>query len=368
MKLAAISTLACLLVATPAAARPGDLIVGDSDAGMVLRIDPSTGAQSVIADDFGDGNPDGIAFDKRGNILVSAYENGFGDGDAVFKISRSGAVSTLTSGAPLGQPAYLDRSPEGRVYLADPIADSLFKLSPGGGEPVPFAANVSVPFGIEVAHDASLFVSGTDGVFRVNRQSGAAVDISPGLFFPGGMTLAPNGILFMASETDDSVYRINPQARTFAPIIDESSDLNSAYDVAIHPNGFLYLANNDEAVGTIERVDPGSGDLTEIASQSDPDSFLDFPEGIEVEPPMCKGRSATIVGSDEDDRLKGSKFADVIAGIGGRDRIRGVAGNDRLCGGKGRDRLRGGPGNDKLLGQQGRDSLNGGPGTDREKQ
>jgi acid phosphatase type 7 len=82
----------------------------------------------------------------------------------------------------------------------------------------------------------------------------------------------------------------------------------------------------------------------------------------------------TIRGTDEDDRLDGTRKRDVICGLGGDDVIRGLgrndvirggSGNDRLRGGRGRDRLYGGGGNDRLYGQSGRDRLVGGSGRDR---
>jgi hemolysin type calcium-binding protein/LVIVD repeat-containing protein len=79
----------------------------------------------------------------------------------------------------------------------------------------------------------------------------------------------------------------------------------------------------------------------------------------------CKGRTATLVGTQGKDILVGTDGKDVITSLGGNDRVRGVNGNDRLCLGKGKDRGKGGPGRDRLLGQQQNDRLNGGPGRDR---
>jgi hypothetical protein len=84
--------------------------------------------------------------------------------------------------------------------------------------------------------------------------------------------------------------------------------------------------------------------------------------------------SCTIRGTDEDDRLDGTRRRDVICGLGGDDVIRGLGGNDvlrggdgkdRIRGGKGKDRLSGGKGKDRLYGQSGRDRLVGGPDQDR---
>lgn|GEM_PF-1914395 len=92
---------------------------------------------------------------------------------------------------------------------------------------------------------------------------------------------------------------------------------------------------------------------------------VDYPEPPPPAAYRCSGRSATVVGTEAGDRLKGTGRRDVIAGLGGNDVIRGLGGNDLICGGTGKDRLVGGRGNDLLLGQAGFDTLLGGPGRDR---
>jgi Ca2+-binding RTX toxin-like protein len=81
--------------------------------------------------------------------------------------------------------------------------------------------------------------------------------------------------------------------------------------------------------------------------------------------PTCKGKKATIVGTNGSDVRKGTSGKDVIAGLGGNDKLSGLAGNDLICGGKGKDTLNGGKGNDKLFGGAGKDTLKGGAGKDK---
>ena len=78
----------------------------------------------------------------------------------------------------------------------------------------------------------------------------------------------------------------------------------------------------------------------------------------------CKGKPATIVGTNGSDVRTASQGQDVIVALGGNDTLSGLRGNDVICGGPGRDTLKGGKGNDSLLGQKGRDALKGGPGRD----
>jgi hypothetical protein len=79
----------------------------------------------------------------------------------------------------------------------------------------------------------------------------------------------------------------------------------------------------------------------------------------------CRGKQATIVGTEGNDVRNGTSGKDVIAGLGGKDKLSGLAGNDVICGAKGNDTLKGGAGNDQLSGQKGNDKLYGQKGNDK---
>src|SRR5918996_5703432 len=88
--------------------------------------------------------------------------------------------------------------------------------------------------------------------------------------------------------------------------------------------------------------------------------------GIEDErgAPECLGREATIVGTRGDDRIEGTRGADVIVARGGDDRIEADRGDDVICAGRGDDRVEGDDGDDAIDGGRGDDRLDGGDGED----
>lgn len=94
-----------------------------------------------------------------------------------------------------------------------------------------------------------------------------------------------------------------------------------------------------------------------------------------AEAPRCHGKKATIVGTPEDDAIRGTDQPDVIVTLGGDDSVYGELGNDYVCGGLGDDLLHGGRGNDLLdtgagtdraFGDLGDDKATGGGGEDDE--
>ncbi len=83
--------------------------------------------------------------------------------------------------------------------------------------------------------------------------------------------------------------------------------------------------------------------------------------------------SATIIGDDADNVLRGTREVDGIDGGAGDDRILGLHGNDTIAGGDGNDEINagsgndiidGGAGNDRISGRGGNDDLTGGAGND----
>ena len=74
--------------------------------------------------------------------------------------------------------------------------------------------------------------------------------------------------------------------------------------------------------------------------------------------------AADIVGTNGNDRLRGTPGRDSIAALGGNDIVRGMGGRDYICGGKGDDLLLGGDGGDYIAGDGGDDTERGEAGRD----
>jgi len=104
----------------------------------------------------------------------------------------------------------------------------------------------------------------------------------------------------------------------------------------------------------------GSG-VTQLTHNAPPDEN----RGPDWQPNvLCRGKVATIVGTDASETLTGGPGPDVISGLGGKDTIHGLDGNDVICGDAGKDKLVGGKGKDQLVGGKGKDKLIGGKGKD----
>ena len=129
-----------------------------------------------------------------------------------------------------------------------------------------------------------------------------------------------------------------------------------AFADGIFGNASLMSESPDDADDT-----PNATELTDNI-----DAVFDGnPNWAPKKPAFCNEKPATIAGTDEGERLRGTKGKDVFQGHGGPDTIIGRGGNDIICGGRQKDVLKGGKQNDKLFGNAGKDQLNGGKGRDK---
>jgi sugar lactone lactonase YvrE len=376
-RVAAGAAAALALVPAFAAARPGDLYVTDSgpDAGAdVFRVDPASGAPTPVFSTATDDQPAALAFAPDGRLLLVDRDfpgapefNG-----TLFGIDlNSGAGFQITGGAPFESPTALDVEPGGTALVADADAPAgeglggLFRvdLETGVRAPLSFSPLYFDPRGVAVAPTGEIYLADNrsggpplfpGAVFRVDPASGAATAILTGTK-PSSLVLRPDGklLVLMSTGTAPGIFLLDPATGLASPIT-SGPPLTSPQGIAVAPDGSIYVADPSAyaAQGAIFRVDPGTGAITPIKVGAP----LDSPEGIAVAPPTCRGKPATIVGSDGTDRLVGSRFADVIAGLGAKDRIKGGAGKDRICGGTGRDRISGGSGRDRCSGGKGADT------------
>ena len=75
-------------------------------------------------------------------------------------------------------------------------------------------------------------------------------------------------------------------------------------------------------------------------------------------------RGVLIMGTNCDDKIKGTEKDEIIYTLGGVDRVFAEQGNDIIYGGLGSDRLYGEQGDDIVIGGAGENLLDGGPGSD----
>ena len=87
-----------------------------------------------------------------------------------------------------------------------------------------------------------------------------------------------------------------------------------------------------------------------------------------IGPIRCRGKVATMIATNRNDVIRGTKGRDVIATLGGNDKIKGRQGADLICAGAGNDKIIAGGGKDRVIGGSGYDKCGGAKGNDSLKE
>ena len=181
-----VSTLTTLPGSFPelAIGRLGHLFATQRAAGTIVEITSNNGTQSTYASGFKE--PDGLAFDKNGNLFVA--ENGYGGNVSIISKTTPGGVrTTFASGFYNAEGLAFD--PAGNLYLAETGHSTIYKFTPDGTKTLFTSA---IPLVRNLAFDAAgnLFVSGGGGsnaIYKVTPSGSVSV-------FKSG--IAANGIAF----------------------------------------------------------------------------------------------------------------------------------------------------------------------------
>ena len=124
---------------------------------------------------------------------------------------------------------------------------------------------------------------------------------------------------------------------------------SNAWGAYFH-EGYVYQGDMSRGLDVLQYLGPG----------------VPKPPGTRATCPGArKAKGRVIIGTKQNDVLRGEKGRDVICGLGANDKIRGARGNDLLIGGPGNDKVAGGAGRDRLRGGNGKDRVSGGGQRDR---
>lgn len=300
--------LPCILALAPSALaqgvtlNPGDILVVDEGGsgvrGKIIRVDPVTGAQTVVSEGGLLQIPSGITVDAAGQILVTdSY--GCGSPEAVCAVIRidptTGTQAVVSQFGLFTSPFGIAVDGQGQIVVTQSRSAStgVLRVDPATGAQTIVTGEgfISDAVGVAVAAPGQLIVTnGGQGipaaVISVDPTTGVQtpIAIGPGgpcintvLGCPAGVAIEADGSLLVANQI--GVVRIHPATGAVTSVTPHGL-LTVPYGVAIEATGQIIVADFERII----RVDPATGAQSVV---SEGGNFVN-PIGVAIIPPRVE--------------------------------------------------------------------------------
>jgi len=302
----------------------GDIVLTDNGLPGLVRLDPTSGAVTVLHRTLGVSQPKGVVFEPDGNIVFTDQHGGSGGG--VYRLDvQTGALRLVSKGGLLDRPRGIALEPGGVTALVvDYDLDHVARIDLATGDQTLVSDDpifVSLD-SAQVDADGTLLVSdvdlaGPDGILRVDPTNGSILEsfLGGNLLDPRQMALESTGDLVVADNGLDAVVRIDLSNGTQTVV--GTPGVADGVGIAVEDSGKLLVAGNIPAV--VLRMDPVTGTTTTLHSGSplvrpeqlavvaaacsngrddDGDGLIDYPED-----PGCKLSTSNIENPQCDDDI-----------------------------------------------------------------
>jgi streptogramin lyase len=225
--------------------------IGEND---IVHIDPVTGSQRVVVsfpDPYGAPpvTPYGIVIDDRGDLLVTDIWG------AIIRVDpATGAVTVISSGFPPIQPTGIAIGADGDLFVLS--RDMILRIDPATGERTPIAQGQGLFTSITRDAQGDLLVT-ADGPLPPPRICwGGSKDGNP----CAHNGECPDGFCRRMQE-DDSILRVDPVTGTQSLV--SSTGSRSSLGIAVDAYGDIFVIQDSR--DPIIRVDPETGAREAVA-------------------------------------------------------------------------------------------------------
>ncbi len=263
-----------------------ELLVAGLHSESIVRFDSSTGAVLGTIGTTELASPRGILMLESGNLLVA---NSGTDSIIEIDADTGSLVRTVANSSYIDQGNQLAITPAGHVLvsnvpssvggshvarfdldsgvLIDLIGDGLM-FNPQG---ILLSTNGNILVANDGAHDNILeFDVDTGDLVREFVQTGTG-----GMDDPTGMTWGPNGSLFVASLSSNSILEFDGATGNFIGVFASGTGLDRPRQIEFGPDGHLFVANDGSDV--VSRFDGETGTFLSVFASG---GGLDLPNGM----------------------------------------------------------------------------------------
>jgi DNA-binding beta-propeller fold protein YncE len=222
-------------------------------------------------------HPTGLVFDPAGNLYVASnHRSNF----SIKKILVDGTVTTFADSTLLDGPHGLALDSRGNLYVANSAGDSIVKFTPAGVGAFFADRHDGLTEPISLAFDAAgiLYVSNANGgapgsngrVLKFTPDGVGSVFNETDFQSAYGLALDPDGNVYVSNNAGNTVEKFAPDGTDLG--LFASSGLNAPLGIMFDRKGNLYVAN--EGNNTIERYSRNGIDLGVFATTHEGPHFL----------------------------------------------------------------------------------------------
>ena len=278
----------------------GYIYVSDVNNARIRRINPATGATSLVAggnfsENYIEGigaaagisNPGGLAFGSDGYLYFADSNNRRVrkiniTTNETFFVAGSGDYSSLDgigANASFESPTGLAFGPDGYLYVADNNGDNngmLRAINVTTGEVTTIiASDFSYAYSIAFGPDGYLYAVDTNNgkVDQFNITTDDTLTIASGFYYPDCAIIGPDGYLYLAAYGD--VDRIDLATSEVSLI---ANGFNHAFGLAFDADGYLYVSDVDNQV--MDKINVTTGDVSLLAGKPGTSGYLANPEQL----------------------------------------------------------------------------------------
>jgi sugar lactone lactonase YvrE len=188
--------------------------------------------------------PTGIAISPSGTVFIANYATPNGG----FIEEYNPTTSTFTTFATgLANPDGLAFDSKGDLFVANYIGGTITEYLAGSNTPTLYASHLINPNGIAIDPAGNLYVGQGTGLDRIAKiaPGGAVTEFNTtgtGLSKPGGVTFGPNGDLYVANEGNNTIEQVVTSSLV-GSTFPASGSVTTPHDVAFDSEGDLYVTD-----------------------------------------------------------------------------------------------------------------------------
>lgn len=255
---------------------PGDLLVSDTRAGRIVRVDPATGEQALLAEGGMLIAPQHLVATDDGRVFVA--DSGAG---AVIEVSlRTGAQRIAASSSLLASAHGIALDDEGALLVTNRRTPTqLIRVDrQSGGATLRASLPADALTGIAMLPDGDVVLGaeGWDNLFRVDAR-GHWISMHDARGFDArGVAVDASGNVLVVDRIGSVIERIERE-RQNVELWAGSFDLDPE-QMAVDPSGAVLLI--DRAAASVLRIDPVTGRHTTLSRGG----LLTAPSGLTIVP------------------------------------------------------------------------------------